>query len=413
MMRKTFVYILAVIVALGVGLAFMNLSSGNRSSATAATQPSSAAKIVNSDLIKALTIVGTVPQCSTIVPADQQVSGLAKPTLGFQASVAKKVRKTSDAISTLLNGTDAPAQLNSMLIKLCQDPELGYSWGNMLFNLKLGASKTTVGSLNTKWLQPANAKDINTLAQAALPYSGVQTSTLTDAQQKQAVQAWEGYEAFAAKLTTLVGKFHLIGDLNNPQSVMNWHLLNGGLTVGSFPAVGLNNHQENLPAVVLSVTEKGQQCELARIGANQMDSRPEVFAPAGCVIAVKPAPKPTVSVNTGCKVNCGGNTSTHPAPQPSVSTTHPSSTPTPTPTPTTPPKTCHSVYGPGYSGTYPNCHKDGSKSVQPTQPASATGTNPAPNPTNNPGSNKCYSETTGQPVTPNPDGTCPVGSFGG
>ena len=70
--------------------------------------------------------------------------------------------------------------------------------------------------------------------------------------------------------------------------------------------------------------------------------------------------------------------------------------------------TCPQVYGPGYTGTYPNCTKDGT-TTPPTPPGSG-GTNPGPS---DPGeSYQCYSEETGEPVTPNPDGTCPVGSWG-
>jgi len=75
-----------------------------------------------------------------------------------------------------------------------------------------------------------------------------------------------------------------------------------------------------------------------------------------------------------------------------------------------PPKTCRSVYGPGYNGTYPRCHKDGTTAPKP--PLTAPGTNPNPDPTNDPGSNECYSNTTGKPVQP-VDGKCPDGSFGG
>ncbi len=77
--------------------------------------------------------------------------------------------------------------------------------------------------------------------------------------------------------------------------------------------------------------------------------------------------------------------------------------------------TCLTAFGPGYSGTFPACPKDGSSRVQPTQPRQAPGTNPAPAPASSgdPGSNQCYSLDKGLPVPPNPDGSCPAGSFGG
>lgn len=115
------------------------------------------------------------------------------------------------------------------------------------------------------------------------------------------------------------------------------------------------------------------------------------------------SPTPTPSLTTTCPP-----TSTSPTPKPSPSkTTHtPSPKPSrtthsPSPKPsktTTPPKTCESVYGPGYSGEYPNCHKDGSPTGQPTQRTSAPGKNPDPDPTDPAGSNQCYDDQTGKPV---------------
>lgn len=62
------------------------------------------------------------------------------------------------------------------------------------------------------------------------------------------------------------------------------------------------------------------------------------------------------------------------------------------------------------------CTKDGSTTPQPTSNPSPGGTStpPGPNPSPSPGSpsSKCYSQSTGQPVASNPDGTCPPGSIG-
>lgn len=71
--------------------------------------------------------------------------------------------------------------------------------------------------------------------------------------------------------------------------------------------------------------------------------------------------------------------------------------------------TCPEVYGPGYTGQYPNCTKDGTSTPEPDP--ETPGENPDPADPGTPGS-QCYSETTGQPVAANPDGTCPPGSFG-
>lgn len=61
--------------------------------------------------------------------------------------------------------------------------------------------------------------------------------------------------------------------------------------------------------------------------------------------------------------------------------------------------------------TPPEQHKDGTQTPQP--PVIAPGPNPAPSPEEPyPGGYQCYSETTGAPVTPRDDGTCPAGSVG-
>jgi hypothetical protein len=101
---------------------------------------------------------------------------------------------------------------------------------------------------------------------------------------------------------------------------------------------------------------------------------------------------------------------------------HHSTTPPPPPshhvTPPPPPKTCYSVYGPGYSGSYPNCHKSSVDShgntVVPAPPHNAPGPNPAPvpvpttgpngEPTTQPTTSQCYDPNTGVPVSPDTPG---------
>lgn len=65
--------------------------------------------------------------------------------------------------------------------------------------------------------------------------------------------------------------------------------------------------------------------------------------------------------------------------------------------------TCESVYGPGYTGSYPSCTKDGT--ATPPPPSDAPGPNPPPSGgTGDPGSNQCYDPETGQPVDPGTPG---------
>ncbi len=131
-----------------------------------------------------------------------------------------------------------------------------------------------------------------------------------------------------------------------------------------------------------------------------------------------------------------GKTETQPAPASASKTTHPAPPTTPpvtpppkrTPPPTTPPshtttkppktQTCLSVFGPGYTGIFPNCRKTtidpGGHTVIPSPPAKAPGPYPAPVPvtttgsnglpTTQPTSNQCYDPTTGTPVPPGTPG---------
>lgn len=76
-------------------------------------------------------------------------------------------------------------------------------------------------------------------------------------------------------------------------------------------------------------------------------------------------------------------------------------------TPPPPPHEC--TYGSVWNGH--ECVKDGN--TTPPPPTEAPGKDPPPSGgEGDPGSNKCYSEETGQPVSPRSDGTCPAGSFG-
>jgi len=66
-------------------------------------------------------------------------------------------------------------------------------------------------------------------------------------------------------------------------------------------------------------------------------------------------------------------------------------------------QTCESTYGPGYSGTYPNCVKDGTSTPPP--PPNAPGPNPSPSPQDpSPTPSQCYDPATGQPVSPGTPG---------
>jgi hypothetical protein len=387
------------------GSASASPSSTPTSPAPSSTSASPPVVTIDQALLTSLTSAGTVPACSVYVPASQVSDGGARAKLGYKALASAGKRYASDSPSTPIAGATTKANFADVLAKNCQDPNQGYQAGNLLYHLKLGNTGKTVGSLNP-FLVKAHA-DASTSAQmlkTAFPYAGTDLKTASPAVQRKAAAAWNAYEVYASRVNDLLMRnFKIVGVSKNPQSKENYVLLDEGMVSG-IPAVGLAKTQENLSAFVYVLTTKGQPCEIARVGNNMHDTRYEVFAPQGCT--TPPHSTPTTPKSTP-------STPHHVTPS-----THPRTTPTPTPTPShsKPPKTCYSVYGPGYGGTYPHCHKttvgSGGSSVIPPPPPSAPGTNPAPNPTNNPGSNQCYSETTGLPVQP-VNGKCPPGSFGG
>lgn len=401
--------VIAIITAL-VSSSGSSKAVSDNTNTDGTTPPKADAAVIN-----ALTVKTVNTDCAT---SAKTVKNGSQELVVYDVGAIKSTppRKWSDALSTPLGGTSPPEMLTAQQAAVCEDPELGVSTANMFANLNVGG--VNVGDLNP-WLAPykGDAGQINDKAAGFIPLLDV--AHPSDAQVQEAAKQNIEYQALAARLDTLIGRFSNKGVNNSPKSSENWHLTAGGLAVGGLPEVGLNPNQESLPALMLEVTEKGACAPLKIIGFNTGDKRPEVFPTPTCQSPHKPGKSSTPMTSAppkGCTSNCGSvpptcTSNCHPT------TSHPTPSTTPPTTPptthhSTPPVTCASVYGPGYSGNYPNCHKDPT-SVTPTAPSSAPGTNPAPDPSHDPGSNKCYSETTGLPVAPLPDGTCPPGSFGG
>jgi hypothetical protein len=281
--------------------------AANGSSSTAA-QPAldNAPTTVDADLLKALTIGAGAHPCTQYAAGNQIKDGVAVPDLGFRVSVADGGRLWADALSTpLAGGTDAEL-FRSVAYKVCSDPVVGYSYGNMLYGIRLGNSDKTIGGLNSSWLVPDKTDQITPWAAKALPYMG--TSGLTDVQVQEAIKQWRSYQDYAAKIVELLSKFNNKG-VHSPQSQANWHFASSGMQSG-IPNVELNSVQESLPALVLAVTNKGSTCELARVGANKQDARPETFEPQGCAPAPPSAGPPATTSppgkGGGCTANCGG-----------------------------------------------------------------------------------------------------------
>lgn len=267
---------------------------------------------VPSEVIRDLTVTTSTVDCPMLVVAN----GGSTMAVGGQTVVAWRVgalqatppRMWSDALGVPLSGSTPQQQLSALQAAICEDPLLGATYANMFAGLMVG--NVRVGSLNP-WLDPfADSGQINDRAASYIVL--LDGTNPPKDQLKRAVERNVAWQQVAGKLDTLLGRFVLVGD-QSPMSVRNWHLVAGGLVAGGLPEVGLNPNQENLPALVLSVTAKGACAPLALVGANLGDKRPEVFVPPTCTSSAVPPTKPPVSKSTP-----------------------PPSTPRPTPTPTVP-----------------------------------------------------------------------------
>lgn len=325
---------IALLLVAGLLVAIALVWGGDRSQASVPP--------VSQDVINALTVRTVSVKCTTLSGVETVKAGndtVVKYDVG--ALKGTPPRKWSDAISTSLVGSNAAQKLENLQASVCVDPLTGSTAANMLANLRVG--NVSVGSLNP-WLSPfQETSRISATAAGFIPLLDVKHPT--SAQTAAAVKQNLAWQAVAERIDTLLTRFHLTG-IETLQSVENWHLVAGGLVVGGLPEVGLNPQQEKLPALVLSVTEKGACAPLKVIGFNVGDKRPEVFATPVCT---KSSPKPT--------------TPSHPATTPPTTPSHPVTTPSPTPssTPTpTPSPTCTP------SGVTENCGKDAR--LAPSQP---------------------------------------------
>ncbi|MDB5168995.1 MAG: hypothetical protein JWO41_351 [Candidatus Saccharibacteria bacterium] len=252
-------------------------------------------------LTKLLTVSTSSVDCKSVV---SETGGKVDGNIvGYVIGVLKSVppRKWSDALSTPLAGSTPAEKRRALYAAVCEDPELGSSIANMLAHLTVDG--VNVGSLNS-WLSPfaGDASQINDIAASYIPLMDVKKPT--SAQVKVAASKNVEWQEVASKVDTLIGRFSL-GDVRSLASVTNYHLTAGGLSVGGLSEVGINPHQENLPALTMSVTLKGGCAPLKVIGFNVGDKRPEVFKTPTCVKPHKPSKPGHHPTPTPCKHNCG------------------------------------------------------------------------------------------------------------
>ena len=344
---------LAIVVAALFGGVGANSAKNTNNGTASSSQPSQTAQ-PNDDVKKQFTLTGhgQLPTASQYVRKGVlNKQGIAQPQLGFTKSVALGQRYRPDSPSSAPQGASNAAKLKDVGAKIYQDPIVGYTYGNMLCRMKLG--DWSVGAHNP-WLKAAGAcQDTSkTLVHRALPYWW---SKSTPSREQAATKAWKQYEAYASRVVTLLNNLHMVGAVQHPVSTQNWHLLGSGMVAGDrFPLAGLNTDQENLPALVLAVVNKGQSCEQARVGINLKDSRPEVFVPQGCQV-----PHTTPPGKGGCTSNC-----------------------------TTPPPGCTHNCTTTHHGCTVNCGKGGCKTNCTTPGCTHNCTTPPPGCTHNCGNNQ-------------------------
>jgi hypothetical protein len=276
-----------------------SLKVDKKSSTTTATttdQP------VSQAVIKVLTVKSTSVDCPTVVVANNgsTLASNGETIVKYDVGSIKGVppRLWSDAISTPYVNTDPQKILGEAQASICINPVEGSMLGHYLAHKMVG--NVSVLSLNP-WLKPfaGDVSEVNKVAAGYIPLLDV--SKPTKAQVADSVAQNVAWQQMAEKLDTMLTRFALVGVKADP-SVLNYHLVAGGLVVGGLPEVGLNPNQESLPALQLELTEKGACAPLAIIGFNIGDQRLEEFAPPTCVAPPRPSstapPKSVIKTTT-------------------------------------------------------------------------------------------------------------------
>jgi hypothetical protein len=311
------------------------------------------------------TIPGTISQETlqaltvTTVEANKclELVGSGDGYVGWDIGALKRTvpdgpRLWNDSISIPLGeaGAEPSTMFREFQTNVCEDPILGSTWAYMFAHMEIGGVR--VIDLNP-WLEPfaVEPEEINDVARSFVPL--VDVANPSTEQQTAAAEANRSWQAYAVRIVTLFERF-TVGDVQSWTSVWNMHLTGGGVIVGNFPEVGVNPNQEALPALILSVTEKGQCAPIMLLGINVGDQRPEEFAPPACgtppVETVPPGTNPphgSTPPSTNPPTTMPPSTTVPPTtvpPCPSGKCTPPTTLP-PSPETTTAPTTATTVAG--------------------------------------------------------------------
>lgn len=226
----------------------------------------------------------TVETASADAECESGNTGVVDFNIGALAGIPPRL--WSDALSTPFTATVAEDVRNELQRTICEDPLLGVSYLVFFATDVRDTIKSDTGvdivDLNP-WLKPFATKpsQINQLAAGFIPLLDVKDRSKINELKSTAFDMNIKWQETAGLLNTLFDRFAVVG-IEARESVVNYHLAAGGLVVGSLPAVERNPNQEDLPALILSLTEKDQCEDLLTIGANMGDKRPELFGDRVC-----------------------------------------------------------------------------------------------------------------------------------
>lgn len=206
-------------------------------------------------------------------------------------------RMWPDAISTKITATDPAAARVELQEAICKDPNLGVTWLTFMATTVRDALLKATGidllTLNPRLKAYTDVSQITPKATAFVPLLNIEKPTTE--QVDNAVKQNAAWQQDAALVNALLERFAALG-IDSRQSIVNYHLTDYALDVDSLPTVGINNKEENLPALIFAITEKGQCGEITTFGANTGDKRPELFEAKNCT--------PPVTTTPICKTNC-------------------------------------------------------------------------------------------------------------
>lgn len=248
-----------------------------------------------------------------------------------------KYRANPDYISTAIMATDLTGARTELQTAICKDPLLGSAWltfmATTLRDQLLSSTGIDLLVLNPQLASYTDISQVKAKAEKFDPLeflTAAQRSKLTRHQLQNAVDMNAAWKPDAELAATLLQRFMVTG-IEARQSIVNYHLSDDGLSIHQFSTVGIQPKPDTLSALIFTDPEKSQCGERISFGANVGDKRPELFTAKDCT---PPTPTKTTTPTTPTK------TTTPPKGCTSKCVTTP---------------TCVSTYGPGYTGTPPNC----------------------------------------------------------